>query len=182
MSAGKPLPLAIAASPDAFDHGCTGTGEKGDDEEGRCVFAPAFFVAGTIARLGWFCFGPTSTSIGTGTTTRFAAGCPAAMVAIARQSRRRSTGAGDQVRRSGVERAYCPLDGRPPGGSFASAAAGRCMTPRYVIEKPRLADAVPAGLRNVLSNRYPPTLCHDLLHQMICGREPMHRIRHYRAS
>jgi hypothetical protein len=105
------------------------------------------------------------------------------MAVIAQQSRRQpTTGAGDQGRRSGVARAYRPLDARPPGEAIAPAAAYRCMTPRYVIEKPRLADAAPAGLRNVLSNRYPPTLCHDLLHEMTCGREPMHRIRHYRAS
>lgn len=37
-------PLAIAASFSTFDHGCTGTGLVSDDEEGRCGFAPAFFV------------------------------------------------------------------------------------------------------------------------------------------
>jgi hypothetical protein len=32
----------------AFDHGCTGTGEISGYEEGRCGFAPAFFIAGAF--------------------------------------------------------------------------------------------------------------------------------------
>ncbi|MCO5730652.1 hypothetical protein [Rhizobium sp. SSA_523] len=33
-----------AAIAQAFDHGCTGTGFRSNDEEGRCNSAPAFFV------------------------------------------------------------------------------------------------------------------------------------------
>lgn len=48
MSAGMNSPLAMPPFPGASDHGCTGTSRLGNDEEGRCNFAPAFFIVSVI--------------------------------------------------------------------------------------------------------------------------------------